>query len=137
MLPTDRTNFSLNFNILSNQSSKFGAPPAHSDPKCDERREHADIKGGLRQWRIRERSSQSEATDSKSDGHQDHQRKEQVPDKGVYRTPPRSISLGARIGFTQAGLMSRLKIPSSRFRSGACFPPPTETLQVIPATSGT
>src|SRR6476661_7464354 len=60
-------------------------PGGQSDPKHYERREDADVQGRLRQWRIREHRSQSEATDNKSNGDQDHQCEEQISHKGSHQ----------------------------------------------------
>src|ERR1700754_2749301 len=53
------------------------------DPQYYEGPENADVEGSLRERRIGEHRSQSEAADNKSDCDQNDQGEEQVPHKGV------------------------------------------------------
>jgi len=50
--------------------------------------------------------------------------------------PPKSISLGAPLDFPKAGFQP-MEEPPVAPATGIPFPPATETLQVIPATSDT
>src|SRR6202022_806019 len=75
--------------------------------------------------------------DDKSNGDQDHQREKQISHKGSHQDASQINIPCCAHWISLKQVFQPIEEPRSLLATGVPFPPTTETLQVIPATSDT